>query len=545
MGTEIERKFLVDYLPDLEKVPHKEIVQGYIAATEDDLEVRLRRSGDSFFHTIKRGTGQVRDEFETDLSKQQFDALWPATEGKRLEKSRFELPHDGRIIELDVYHGNLEGLVVAEVEFDSEEASKKFVVPDWFGREVTFNSDYKNKNLALHGIPAGYQKTRFEYDLDVGLAKLIHKIESKLKSKFPTVVLIAGGSSSGKTKHVAARVKEAFGDDAVIISMDDYYKGNKYMEEQRKLGNILNWDMPEAIDIELLRQHLQQLKAGQSVQKPIYNFKTGEREEGPEEIKPKKVIIVEGLFTLDNLLAPEGDVRAFVDIGTHGRILRRLLRDVERTGQKPVDILRYFAEVVEPMHRKYVDSTKANADIVIRNEYRAAEEAQRANAYEVQLKFKAQPDSELLRKQGAEQLSSTTQTDRYYSPNGRNLSDSGEMLRIRRENNRLFLTYKGPFVDSGFRKRPKFEFEIDEETEKRFLEIYGSRTAIIRKNRTMYQMNDVIFSLDEVFRDGVFLGTFVEFRGKDIDETKMSSVLEKLGLKREDGIKTPYVALKI
>lgn len=152
---EIERKFLVKSLPEnLEQYSSKEITQGYIAVSEDGTEIRLRKKGDKHFQTVKSGGGKVRTEVEIEITKEQFDSLWGTTEGKRIEKIRYVIPHEGAKIELDVYHGKLEGLTTVEVEFDSVEASDGFDPPEWFGREVTEDRKYKNQSLAIYGIPA-------------------------------------------------------------------------------------------------------------------------------------------------------------------------------------------------------------------------------------------------------------------------------------------------------------------------------------------------------------------------------------------------------
>ena len=150
---EVERKWLVTKLPDLTGLKGKEVVQGYIAVTADGTEVRVRQKGDEYFQTIKSDGGLVRGEIEIELTKAQYDDLWPATAGRRLEKTRYEIELDGAKIELDVYKGDLTGLVVAEVEFPSVRESETFSQPAWFGREVTEDKRYKNKNLALNGAP--------------------------------------------------------------------------------------------------------------------------------------------------------------------------------------------------------------------------------------------------------------------------------------------------------------------------------------------------------------------------------------------------------
>lgn len=151
---EIERKFLVKNLPEgLELSPHTVIIQGYVVITEDGTEVRVRDKGGLYFQTVKSGGGKTRSEVEMSISRQQFEALWPLTKGKRVEKTRYEISYENRVIELDVYHGDLNGLVTAEVEFDSEEVSNQFTPPGWLGQEVTEDRRYKNQNLALNGIP--------------------------------------------------------------------------------------------------------------------------------------------------------------------------------------------------------------------------------------------------------------------------------------------------------------------------------------------------------------------------------------------------------
>jgi len=151
---EIERKFLVKSLPEnLEQYPHKDIVQGYLAITEDGTEVRLRQKGNKYFQTIKKGSGKTRFELEIEMTEEQFNLLWEATRGKRVEKTRYEIPHENGIIELDIYRGDLDGLLSAEMEFLSEEESEKFTAPDWLDEEVTDDKRYKNQNLALCGIP--------------------------------------------------------------------------------------------------------------------------------------------------------------------------------------------------------------------------------------------------------------------------------------------------------------------------------------------------------------------------------------------------------
>ena len=149
---EVERKFLVEGLPDLDGAESDGIEQGYLAIGSDG-EVRVRRKGDQLVLTAKRGSGLSRDEAEVELDQASFDELWPLTEGRRLHKRRHVLPHGDLKIELDVYEGDLQGLRVAEIEFPSEEEAKAFEPPEWLGEDVTGDERYLNETLATQGAP--------------------------------------------------------------------------------------------------------------------------------------------------------------------------------------------------------------------------------------------------------------------------------------------------------------------------------------------------------------------------------------------------------
>jgi len=156
MGFEIERKFVVKALPKaLLNEPGHAIAQGYLMADGEGNEVRLRQKNHDYYQTIKRGHGLVRQEVEIALQKEQFDQLWPLTEGKRLSKTRYYLQYGGHTVEVDTYHGTLEGLIVAEVEFANVEEANAFEPPAWFAEEVTENEAYRNRALALVGILPG------------------------------------------------------------------------------------------------------------------------------------------------------------------------------------------------------------------------------------------------------------------------------------------------------------------------------------------------------------------------------------------------------
>ena len=151
------------------------------------------------------------------------------------------------------------------------------------------------------------------YWLDSGLHKIYELIDTLyLPEKWPFIVLVAWGTASGKTSRVAEKIKDHF-EGSQIISMDNYYRGHVFMQEQKKLWNNLNWDQPEALNLELFYQHVSELKKGNTIYTPEYDFKT-EPVFDAIEIQPSKIIIIEGLFALDDSIATLGNLNIFVDI---------------------------------------------------------------------------------------------------------------------------------------------------------------------------------------------------------------------------------------
>lgn len=153
LPREIERKFLVKSLPsNFDQHPSVLIKQGYVEISSSQ-SIRYRQEGDKFFQTIKAGPSDNRVELEMELSKDQFDQMWPKTAGQRLSKTRFFIPVGENIADLDIYQGELDELLTVEVEFKTAEEKDQFAPPDWFGQEVTDDPSYSNYSLATNGLP--------------------------------------------------------------------------------------------------------------------------------------------------------------------------------------------------------------------------------------------------------------------------------------------------------------------------------------------------------------------------------------------------------
>ena len=149
---EIERKFLTKEIPfDITAYPCKQIVQSYISFSPT---IRLRRSNEDYILTVKGKGHLAREEFELPLRKADYERLMEKTEGTPVIKKRYLVPiEDGLTAEVDIYEGELEGLMTTEVEFPSLEAAEGYVAPAGFGKDVSEEKAYKNTSLSLYGMP--------------------------------------------------------------------------------------------------------------------------------------------------------------------------------------------------------------------------------------------------------------------------------------------------------------------------------------------------------------------------------------------------------
>src|SRR5687768_2002552 len=152
--VEIERKFVLTE-PPADLPAGEPIEQGYLAIAPDGVEVRIRRRAGRSTLTVKSGPAHVRVEEELEIDDRRFEALWALTDGRRIAKTRHLVPLEGgETAEVDVFEGAHAGLLTAEIEFASTEASAAFAPPGWLGQEVTGDARYANQSLALAGVPA-------------------------------------------------------------------------------------------------------------------------------------------------------------------------------------------------------------------------------------------------------------------------------------------------------------------------------------------------------------------------------------------------------
>lgn len=183
--------------------------------------------------------------------------------------------------------------------------------------------------------------------------------------KKPLLIGIAGGSASGKSS-VAKAIFDHFEktNSVVIIRQDDYYNNQDHMtmEERRKA----NYDHPMSFDYELMHVQLKQLLQGETISKPIYDYENDTRSKEKELISPVEVIIIEGLFVLeDEAIRKLLDLKLFVDTDSDIRFIRRLERDIKERGRSIESVIKQYQDSVRPMHIQFLEPTKRYADVII------------------------------------------------------------------------------------------------------------------------------------------------------------------------------------
>jgi uridine kinase len=180
----------------------------------------------------------------------------------------------------------------------------------------------------------------------------------------PLVVGIAGGTASGKTT-VARKVREALADCRVaFIDQDSYYRDLKDMPLEKR--REVNFDHPDAFDRDLLVSHVRELKSGNAIQKPVYDFKTSSRQAHSTRVDPGDIILIEGILVLHmKEVREEMDVKIYVDADDDLRILRRLTRDIKDRGRDFDHVVGQYLRHVRPMHMGFVEPSKHFADIII------------------------------------------------------------------------------------------------------------------------------------------------------------------------------------
>lgn len=179
----------------------------------------------------------------------------------------------------------------------------------------------------------------------------------------PYIIGIAGGSGSGKSTF-AGRIKEAFPEHVSLISCDNYYLPHDELSLEERAE--LNYDAPEALEFDLMVRHLEQLKNGQTALCPVYDFSHHTRSSSVTEIKPRPIILIDGILIFhDEALRECMNLKIYVETDADERILRRARRDMLERGRDLDGVIHQYLSTVKPMHNTYVEPTKVFADIIL------------------------------------------------------------------------------------------------------------------------------------------------------------------------------------
>jgi uridine kinase len=179
-----------------------------------------------------------------------------------------------------------------------------------------------------------------------------------------TIIGVAGGTASGKTTFVNEVMSGLSTEGLGLIAQDAYYKDNSHLTFDQRC--LLNYDHPEAIDFDLMVEQIKALKAGASIDQPVYDYKIHNRTTETLPIAPKAVFIIEGILVLHHkALRDLMDLKIFVDAPGDQRLMRRMKRDMAERGRDLDEVMQRYSETLKPMHDAYIEPSKAHADIVV------------------------------------------------------------------------------------------------------------------------------------------------------------------------------------
>ena len=178
------------------------------------------------------------------------------------------------------------------------------------------------------------------------------------------IIGICGGTGSGKTTVANRLLESTSAHEVVFIQQDSYYRNLTDLPLDYR--HIANFDHPDALDNDLLVNHVRRLKAGEAIDLPLYDFKTHTRLVETRHVEPKPIVIVEGiLIYADPRLLEQMDIKVFVDTPDDIRFIRRLRRDIAERGRTVESVIEQYTATVRPMHMQFVEPSKRHADVII------------------------------------------------------------------------------------------------------------------------------------------------------------------------------------
>ncbi|EKE29984.1 MAG: Adenylate cyclase [uncultured bacterium (gcode 4)] len=581
-NIEIERKFLLSRIPEFMRVqPSKEITQWYLPS------FRIRQIWENYRLTIKRGKWVVRQEFEIDITEQEFKHFWALGKDESLSKTRFYLESGWYEFEADEYHNNLSWLFTVEVEFSNEDEAMAFVPPDWFWEEVTDDEEFSNRSLSSNWITEMMKRKIENQDADVSsetiklglsdwvkwIVRWTENLVKKAKGIKPVFIWISWWSNSWKTSKVTNEVISILEESwikVIKISMDDFCYWPTYLKKMMEKTWELNFDAPYSYDLELWKKKLKDIAQWKDVRIPLYDFKDDPREDA-QEVQKSQVYLLEWLYTFyDDELKWICDLRAFVQVSSHGRVVRRLTRDAWgsvaepwRTRQSHLDVLEQILSTVEPMDKQYIQPQIKNSHIIIDNDHNPEIESVNIRNADSQVKFQIEnlPIDKLcdwLEVLGFAKWETLEERDTYYNHDSKELILNWEVFRIRhskKQNDTIseifpVLTYKYSHLTDTHREESILSFEINDKVigllDKEYAKVWE-----IKKTRTYFRKWNISITIDSSVEARlnqnapIGLWDFLEIRGfKGADELNdYSKLISGLIMKQNSWLSSSYIKM--
>lgn len=178
------------------------------------------------------------------------------------------------------------------------------------------------------------------------------------------IIGIAGGTGSGKTTVVRKIMESLPQGEVVLLPLDSYYKDSSNVPEDRR--QLINFDHPNAFDWDLLHEHILRIRAGKSIEEPIYDYITCSRQPETIHTEPREVVIIEGILSLyDTKLRDMMDLKIFVDTDPDERLIRVMQRDVMERGRTFEAVMERYMRVLKPMHEQFIEPCKSYADLIV------------------------------------------------------------------------------------------------------------------------------------------------------------------------------------
>lgn len=364
--------------------------------------------------------------------------------------------------------------------------------------------------------------------------KFIERLRKKKKT--PLIIGIAGASASGKTYFGEKLSREL---NATFINFDMFYKKNT-REIAKKFGE--NFDHPQLMDFNYMKDVLDKIKSGKKkIRIPIYSFKEGKRI-GYETKYVKNIVVVEGLYTFYKDLKKYMDLKIVMESRMHDLLLRRISRDVKRSGEDMQAILQRVLKTVFPMYFLYIEPTFKGADIKIISTYNPLVDEKTGRKI-IQIKTKFSPRFKKFLK-GCKKIKKVTQVDTYFIKPFESYIDLKEFMRFREERDstpKYFMTFK--LRNPAGNLTSVRELEISHlyvDIVSHILSLGYRIGKIIKKERTIYQKGNV-----QVMYDRVFIkrkkNYFIEFRSSS--ESDIQKLINELKIPKSKLINKPYVQI--